>query len=631
MTIYNDTLIFDCETHTYGKPDSSRDELRIFGCYSYKTGKVYLLRQKADIQKIINAHKYLVGFNNIGTRNEPGYDNPILEREGIKLKYKIIMDLKNIIKSRASQMKIKKGLLNDLLMEYSLDYITKMLDVVDDKTSKMDIDYKLFQKEKWTADEMKLICEYTKRDVLITKKLYEWIEDFFSGLKPFLNDEDVRKKIYLTSSIAKFGYKAICKAMDWEEKYNKEGSSGDRIGGGYVSYPAGEKFSGNIYLLDFNSLYPHIILMCNLHGRNKDLDDRDKWNGGDKWKIEGAYYSDELSKMAKLIKKWYSDRLELKKLKDRREYTIKIILNAALYGLFNNAYYENLFDRVAGGDCTRLERQWIKYARKRFSEEGYSSLYSDTDSCFLLDGYNDKEKLLKLKDKIIKEILATVPFPQDTFDMELEAEIKYMYFFKGKNKDDKDTDSEMDEEDFINKPKGLMKKNYIYVKKVFEEDDKGNMVYKGKDEVVIKNLGIKKKSISPLSKKIFWEYLLPKIKDGQIKFSKTYLRNLIMELLEGDVTLASMRKEVGNYDQYAETSPNSMPAQIARKYGSGIHFLIPNTRGIGVGKGKKLCTLDEFKDNKLRVEHINLDNVWKELDYFIKPIITKNIFDFGGK
>ena len=54
-------------------------------------------------------------------------------------------------------------------------------------------------------------------------------------------------------------------------------------------------------------------------------------------------------------------------------------------------------------------------------------------------------------------------------------------FFKGKNKDDKDSDSEMDEQDFIDKPKGLLKKNYIYV----TQDDR----------VVIKNLGIKKKSM----------------------------------------------------------------------------------------------------------------------------------------
>ena len=615
--IHSDTLVMDIETLTFGKPDSSKDRLRIFGCYSYKTGKVYLLRDKNDIQKIINAHKYLVGFSNVGTKNEPGYDNPILEREGFNLKYKIIMDLKNIIKSRASQMKIKKGLLNDLLMEYSLDYITRTVGIVDDKTAKMDIDYKLFQKEKWTADEMKLVCEYTKRDILVTKKLYEFVEDFFSGLKPFLNEEDVRKKVYLTSSIAKFGYKAICKAMNWEEKYNKEGNSGDRIGGGYVSYPAGEKFSGDIYLWDYNSLYPFVMLMCNLHGRKKEVDDRDTWSGGDEWKIEGTYYSDELSGVGQLIKKWYKERQILKKKGDKREYTIKIILNAALYGLLNNAYYELLFDRVAGGDCTRIGRQWTKYARKKFREAGYKNIYSDTDSFFILDPFNDKEKLLKLKDKIIKEILITVPFPQDTFDMELEHEIKHIFFFRGKNKDDKDTDSEMDEDDFIHKPKNLIKKNYLFVTK----DNK----------VVIKNLGIKKKSISPLSKKIFWEYLLPKIKEGQIKFSKTYLRNLIMELLEKDIKLACMRKEVGNFDQYKDTSPTCISAQIAKAYGSGIHFLIPNTKGIGVGKGKKLCTLEEFNEHNMRVEHINLDNIWKELNYFIKPIVTKNIFDFEGK
>ena len=38
--IHNETLIYDIETLTFGKPNSSKDKLRIFGCYSYKTGKV---------------------------------------------------------------------------------------------------------------------------------------------------------------------------------------------------------------------------------------------------------------------------------------------------------------------------------------------------------------------------------------------------------------------------------------------------------------------------------------------------------------------------------------------------------------------------------------------------------------
>ena len=239
----------DIESLTFsGKPDPSKDRLRIFGCYSYKTKKTYLLKDKAEIQKIIDSHKFLVGFYN------KKYDNPILEREGISLKYKIIIDLNKIIKTRASQMKIEKGMLGDLLMEYSLDYITKMLGIVDEDSGKQKIDYSIFQRKLWTAEETKTVIEYTERDIDVTRKLYEWVEAYFSGLKPFLNEVDVAKKVYLTSSIAGFAYKAICKEMAWEEKYGDTFSDGLRIGGGYVSYPSGEVFKDNIYLLDFNCL-----------------------------------------------------------------------------------------------------------------------------------------------------------------------------------------------------------------------------------------------------------------------------------------------------------------------------------------------------------------------------------------
>jgi DNA polymerase elongation subunit (family B) len=204
-----------------------------------------------------------------------------------------------------------------------------------------------------------------------------------------------------------------------------------------------------------------------------------------------------------------------------------------------------------------------------------------------------------------------MPFPQDTFDIAFEAELKHLFFFKGGGKEE---DDEMDEDDFINKHKGFMKKNYVYVTV--------------KDKVEIKNLGVRKKSNSPLSRKIFWEYLVPQIKEGKIKFGKTYLKQLINDLLKQDIMLASMRKVVGPMSEYSK-SPNGLQAQISQKYGSGIHFMIPNTKDIGVGKGKSYCTIEEFKKHNLRIEDIDLENVYSELEYFTKQAVTMNICFWG--
>lgn len=612
-----DVLVYDIETLVKdGRPNPYKDELRLFACYSYKTGKYYQTMDKEQTALLIKNHRFLVGFNNIS------YDNPILGRAGISLEYKTIIDLMVIIKMRKAVIVTDKGLMSTNLMSHSLDYVTKYLGLVDEDSGKKEIDYSVFSKDKWTPEEEKEIKEYAQRDIEVTKKLYEWLEEYFQGFKEFVRPESVKNKSYLTSSIAQFAYKAICKSMGWAETYGEFIEKGkDKIKGGYVAYPAGESFDGDIYCMDWNSLYPHIMIQCNLYGRNKDIKGkRPVWNGGGVWKVDGSYYSDTRNKVGTLIKNWYMDRIKYKDEGDKREYTIKIILNT-VYGIMDNQYYALVYDKMGASDCTSLGRQWTKYARKIFRDNGYKIIYTDTDSVYFADVFNNKKKMLSIKDEIVNYIKSTIPFPEDTFDMGIDDEISHMFFFKSLRKDmkkDEYEEEDMDEDDFVNRAFGLLKKNYLYLTK--------------KGSVKIKNLGVRKKSFSPLSRLIFWEHLVPKIKEEKtVKFSKAFLRNLIMKLLQEDITRAALRKEVGPYSQYEATSPTGLQAQISKKYGAGIHFLIPNTSKIGVGKGKSYCTIEEFNEHHLDIEHINLENVWSELEYFLKPIITKNIFDYGKK
>jgi DNA polymerase elongation subunit (family B) len=381
-------LIYDLETKTFGAPDGNRDILKFFGSYSFKTNKYYLLTNKEDIQKIVNAHKFLVGFNT------EEYDEPILKRFGIDIQYKIRIDLRQIVEERAGTIKIKEGILNDLLTNYSLDFITKTLHLVDEDTSKMKFDYNILNKDSWTKEELQLIRDYTIRDLEITKKLYEWLEEYFWSAREFLSEEDVTKKRYLTVSTAKLTYKAICKAMNWTEEYLPFGttSEGDKenILGGYVAYPSGEEFHKceqyDLYLFDFASLYPHVIMQANLFGRKKEntLDNRPIWDGKGIWKTHGIYYEDDMSGVGKLIKRWYSDRIVFKKEQNPKEYMLKIFMNA-ISGIMETEYYVRVCDRTARKDCTGLGRQWSKYVRKEFRKEGYTMIYTDTDSFFILD------------------------------------------------------------------------------------------------------------------------------------------------------------------------------------------------------------------------------------------------------
>jgi len=597
-------------------PNSEKDKVRVIGFWSSLDGKAHVkldcdFKTKKDfldyIRSVFRAHHLLVGFNNCA--NKKGripYDNAVLYYNGMEdmiektrhkdfnVKEKNNFDMQDFFQRWEGSISLKEGLLIQLLMSHSLDFITKLLGLVTEEDGKIkDFDYSVLNKPKWTEEEKQYIIDYTMRDIEITKKLFDWIETFFDGMKDFLKDEDVKSKGYLKLAPSTFAYKSICKALDVEEEY-AEKKHHTTYGGGYVAYPAGEAFEGNIYCLYFNSLYPSIMHQCNIYSPSKK-----GWTGNDKFKVEGVYEDEEQGEVEKLLKQWYEQRLVYKANKDPRQYSIKIIINT-IYGLLGNESFKLLSNPIAAGDVTRLGRQWTKLARERFREKGYEIIYTDTDSVYLKDPFDDKEKMLKIKDAVIKEIKDNVPFPYEKFDMGVDAEISHMWFFKGGG--DKITDDEMDEQDFIDKPKGFMKKNYIYLTK------------DGKVEV--KNLGVRKKSTSALAREIFWKYLVPKIKEEKkIKFPRSWFEDLIYKLLEENISLAMVRWQVRPVDVYKNAG--QLQAQIAARYGPGIHFLIRNKR-FGAGKGVKYCSLEEFKKNNFTIDDMDLSGVWSELNYFIE-------------
>ena len=616
------TLIYDIETKTFGKPDANKDKLKVFGGYSYLTDKYYCLTDPNDIRKIFKAHKNIVGYNHIKYDNTVLYNNNFNDIVGVNkygdgyIKGRIDIDLLKIIRDRASAMKVNGGLLQDQLMSFSLDFVTKTLGLVDNNDGKIkDFDYDILKKEHLSSKDMKEIWTYLKRDLEVTKKLYEYLENYFESFKEFVYQEDVDNKKYLTSSLSVYVYKAICKAMGWDEEYGN--GVRESFGGGYVSFPAGEYFEGNIYCLDYNSLYPHIFAQCNLFSPSSE-----GWNGNGKFKVKGIYNDKEMGQIERLIMEFYNRRKELKKVKDPREYTIKIIINT-FYGLTANPAFKHLFNPQGAADCTRLGRQWTLLARKIFRNAGYEVLYTDTDSVYIKDIFDDKEKMLETKKKIIDEIKSNVPFPQDTFDMGIDDEITHMWFFKGGgNQDVSKEEFTSDDDDFINRHLGYMKKNYIYLAKEFDKN--GNWV---DSKVIYKNLGVKKKSTSTLTRKIFREYLLPKIKKEKcVKWDKEYFEKIINSLLEEDLDYATTRYKVNEVNTYK--NPSQLQAQIAQKYGGGIHKLIRNNK-IGVGKNNKYCTIEEFNKNGLTLRDINLNNVWSELGYFIKEEKSSGLGDWG--
>ena len=607
--IPNNVLIYDIETETNGNiKDIENHKLKVFGAYSYKTKQYYTLTDSQEIQILINSHKILVGFNNYH------YDNPVLISNGFSVEYKSIIDLYKVIKTRAGLVKMGNTFLSYILKSYSLDVITKTLGLVDKEDGKKELDYKLLDKQEWTDEERDLIFGYTKRDIEITKKLFEWLHDKFDSWGHHINPKDAKKLKHLSCASSVYTYKVLAEKCGFEEEYGNEERQYTENVGGYVSYPAIEKEEGNIFCMDFASLYPFIMIMCNLYGRNKKYEPG--WDGNNKWEVRGTYKDKKISEISKVLLEIYNERRYLKKNKDEREYGLKICLNT-IYGILRNATFKNTYDEIAGNDCCLIGQQWIKFARQKYKDAGYSVLYTDTDSVYIKDTYSSKEKILKVKDEIIKEIKDTVPFPSNLFDMKIDYEIDMIHFFKGGHKKE---DSELDDEDIINKELGLMKKNYLFIYKDKDDNNKRKMF--------IKNLGIVKRNNTELSKKIFWDKMVPQvIENNNCKFPDNQIKEWIQEYLEEDFMYISKRLNIGNIKQYKTNSSiqaqthNYIPEGQTENLGEGIHFLIPNKK-IGFGKGfVKYCTLNEF-NKYLTLNDIDEKVAIRELRYFNENYIS---------
>jgi hypothetical protein len=199
------------------------------------------------------------------------------------------------------------------------------------------------------------------------------------------------------------------------------------------------------------------------------------------------------------------------------------------------------------------------------------------------------------------------------FNFKIDAEVTHMFFFKGdKSVKTGDDYNDADDNEMLLKNEIYLKKNYLYITT--------------DNEVCFRNLGVAKKSTSALTRQIFWNDIIPRIKsEKRVKFPKTFYRNLVTEYLLKNIEYAFVRYNVRSVNDYKNSS--QLQAQISERYGSGIHFLIPNSK-IGVGKGKKYCTYEEFKNAGMVINDINLDNVFRELEYFTEPKQKINLSNF---
>ncbi len=574
-----DILIYDIETDSL---DIDKAKVKWFGAYSYLYDEYYLIPfDKKKIQNILDKHRVFVGFNN------KAFDNLILENNGCAIgDYKIIIDLleQSAPKGNSDYNKYFKNKLKQMgidINKFSLKNIIEILKL--DDINKGDIDYKIFQKQILTQKEIIKIKTYLKQDIILTKKLFEWYEAQFNPLKELLSMKDQSNYKHITTSLASLAYMIMCNKaeleLEWGEKSEEETKP---FFGGHHIEARWEKVKGNIVNLDFTSAYPHALMMGNLYSPSKK-----GWNGGEYFSIDGTYNNKEQGKIEKALKDIFTIRLKAKREGDKiKSQAYKICINSQ-YGLTGNPIFKTFYNPTTASDCTHIVRTWLRKIAKKLEVDGFKILYGFTDNIIVQipDESNEKELMYVVK-KFINEVKSNMPFPLETFDMELEERMKFIWF--------------------------VTKNCYLWVTDENKVKYKSTLLNKNTPKVIME---------------VFNEYVKPKIiKELDVNFTEDNLTKRIVNKLEKDISLASQEYKVGDLNSYKVKT--SLQYQASEKYGEGRHYLIPNNKMIGIGKAKRTkkrnpiryCTIEEFNTNNLEIKDIEL----KRLLQHIKPFIKDN-------
>ena len=582
-------LVFDIETDSV---DVDVANMRWFGAYSYLHNEYYLLqypRDKKDIISLLREHKILVGFNC------KEFDIPIIDTnlrlEDNIFEYKVIVDLLEISapkvsKSYGQHRKNRLGIMGYKLKNYTLKKIIEELKLDKDIGTKGDIDYRIFQKEEWTPEEIEEIKKYLKQDIDLTKTLFEWYESQFAPLKKFLPQKDQDNLLYLKSSLAVLAYNIICNKAGLKVEYGEKIEHRKSYEGGHHIEARKDLIVGNIIEVDFTSAYPHAIMMGNLCTKPDD-EFQEGWTGDDYYTIEGEYNNVKQGKIESALKDIFMERLKAKLEGDKpKDKSYKIIINS-FYGAMANPIFKSIYNRNSASDCTSMTRTWMKKLAKTLEINGFTCLYGFTDSIFILvPPHLNKNHLMLVINKYVKEAKSHVPFPMDTFRMAIEEEIKMIWF--------------------------VAKNCYLFVTQKNEVKYKSTLLNTNTPQAAMK---------------LFENYMRPIIiANLSIPFTKKELEDQVRIILEQDLTLAAQEYNVTDLRDYKVTT--SLQYQISQKHGIGRHFLIPNRKGIGVGLSKntkklaglRYATFKEFQDAGLTVNDIDLTHLLSHL----KPFYEKN-------
>lgn len=335
--------------------------------------------------------------------------------------------------------------------DYKLDTVAK--EVLED--NKINLETEEIEEESGMENKIKLIenmlnqdttklIEYNFKDSLLVSQITEKL-----GLlrlmqkRSSITDTPINR---VKSPIATLDLMYLKKLHErgYVANSNFNFSGSNQIEGAYVIEPK-SGFYEDIFVLDFKSLYPSIIMTFNIDpftyiSRENESGKRDsRYAIGKKGFLVApnkAKFSKTPGILPELILKLYKERDIAKKEKDDiKSYALKITMNS-FYGAIASPK-SRFHNRDVGGAITSFGRHILQKAKSFVEARGDRVIYGDTDSIFVKilgfhgNSLEDKKKAGKMLEKEINKYFNSwikEEFGQKSY-LDIEMEKLYSKFF----------------------------------------------------------------------------------------------------------------------------------------------------------------------------------------------------------
>mgnify|MGYP001565892554 CR=1 FL=1 len=376
-----------------------------------------------------------------------------------------------------------------------------------------------------------------------------------------------------------------------------EGRTQNPIEGGYVKEPVAGLHE-NLAVLDFRSLYPSIMISHNISPDSLNCEHVKCREGANKAPNGTWFCTQKKGLFSVVLERILDQRIEVQKKMDTlpkndpqqtflkaRKQALKIVLNS----FFGTLAYPRFrwYSRDSAQAITAWARHYIRQTLQWAEEDGFQTVYADTDSCFMLIG-EKKESAVK---KFVEKVNAKLPGR-----MELEFDGLYRRGL------------------FVTRKEGrVAKKRYALA-------DANNQLTIVGFEYVRRDVSIIARETQ---KKVLQEILV----NGNPVKAHDIVLDVIKRLRAGDVPkkeLVILTQLQRRLDNYATTSPHVEAAIKAKKRGKEI--FVGQMLGFIVTKtGKSISDRAELEEYVKEGDY--------DAEYYIKnqviPAVEKIFLELG--